>query len=265
MGDFLPSPISHFSIPDFSKLFFLSVKKEKVSAGLRFLPCTVMRKHCQDNRLSPERRDRALRQPRAHHSSRRSGLDQTPADPKQQQSTDWQEEGSQERSGKSLDPEAPQHPCQQPLPPSCLFCSKGTRPGKVNFPSSLSCPSCRPRSCIAPSSEHLSPPGEAATRRVCRTESSQQASRSEVAGLSNRRPSGPHLGWALWPGAFQLLLAFQDYLLQVMQLCAGGEGSVHLVPGPGQEGSREGAGPGEDGGRWKGRKVCQEAAATGRK
>lgn len=55
MGDFLPAPISRFSILyyHFRKIFFLSVKEEKVSAGLRFLPCAV-HKHCQDNGLSPE-------------------------------------------------------------------------------------------------------------------------------------------------------------------------------------------------------------------
>lgn len=46
--------------------------------------------------------------------------------------------GSHEQSGKSLGPRGPRHPRQQPLPPSCLFCSEETWPGKVNFHSSLS-------------------------------------------------------------------------------------------------------------------------------
>lgn len=47
----------------------------------------------------------------------------------------------------------------------------------------------------------------------------------------------PHLGWAHQLDARQLLLVFHNYFLQVVQLCTGSDGSVHLVPG-----AREGRG-----------------------
>lgn len=40
----------------------------------------------------------------------------------------------------------------------------------------------------------------------------------------------PHLSRGLRRAAFQLPPVFQDYFLQVVQLCTGGDGSVHLVP-----------------------------------
>lgn len=65
------------------------------------------------------------------------------------------------------------------------------------------------------------------------------------------QPSGPHLGRAVQPHTVQLPLGFQDDFLQVMQLSTGSDGSVHLVPGPGQgrgDSSQEGARSREDGG-----------------
>lgn len=80
----------------------------------------------------------------------------------------------------------------------------------------------------------------------------------------------PHLGWTVWPDAFQLPLAFQDDLLQVMHLRTGCDGSVHLVPRPGQRrgvGGREGTGPGEEGRDGRGgkgkRTVCLEGGSVG--
>ena len=74
-----------------------------------------------------------LRQPRAHHSSRISGW--TKPWPSQRTARVLFAGGAGSSLG-SIWSQRPPAPCQQPLPPSCLFCIKGSWSEKVNSLSS---------------------------------------------------------------------------------------------------------------------------------
>jgi hypothetical protein len=102
--------------------------------------------------------------------------------------------------------------------------------------------------------------------------SSKIRCRAPVRQKFSQCPPRPHLHRVLWLDAFQLPLVFQDYFLQVMQLCTGSDCSVHLGSGTrtertgtGERGSRAKKDGGRENRREKSRGLAREKRALGRK
>lgn len=133
--------------------------------------------HSQDKASPQSRGTGLLRQPRAHHSSRSSRLDQTPAYPRKQQGTDSRR-GTRSGLG-SLWIQRPPAPWPA-APSSILFIpQQGDLARESKLSLFLVHLSCRPSSSSFPSSERLSSLGEAATRK-------SQLERSQSRGLTKR-------------------------------------------------------------------------------